>query len=255
MKQEGRKIAVLTAYDAAMARLLDDAGVDVILVGDSVGNVIQGQPSTLPVTMDEMMYHTKIVSRGVRNALLTADMPFMSYQASVEDAVRNAGRFVKEAGAESVKLETSEEYVDTVYAIQKAGIPVMGHIGLTPQSVLKMGGYRLQGREEGEARRMIDLAKSLEEAGAFSIVLETIPVHLAVEITKSINIPTIGIGAGPGCDGQVLVINDMLGLSPEPIPKFVKKYANVREIVESSAKKYIEEVKSGNFPTRDHSYD
>ncbi len=255
MKREGRKIAVLTAYDAATARILDDAGVDIILVGDSLGNVVQGHSSTLPVTLEDMIYHTKMVSRGVTNAHLTADMPFMSYQVSIEEAVRNAGRLVKEAGAESVKLETSVDFVDTVYAIQKTGIPVMGHIGLTPQSVLAMGGYKLQGREKGQARKLVDLAKAVENAGAFSLVLESIPQSLAKEITDSIGIPTIGIGAGPACDGQVLVINDLLGLSPEPIPKFVKKYAGLREIVEKSTREFIDDVRSGAFPSQEHSYD
>lgn len=255
MKQDGRKIAMITAYDAQMAKILDEAGADIILVGDSLGNVVQGLPTTLPVTMDEMIYHTKIVSRGMENAHLTADMPFLSFQVSTEEAVRNAGRFVKEAGAESVKLEVTEDYIDTVYAIQKTGIPVMGHIGLRPQNVLTMGGYKLQGREKGEASKLVALAKAVESAGAFSLVLESIPQSVAREITEAIGIPTIGIGAGPGCDGQVLVINDLLGLSPEPIPKFVKKYANLRETVEKSAKDFIDEVRTGTFPSQEHCYD
>ncbi|MFI5322630.1 MAG: 3-methyl-2-oxobutanoate hydroxymethyltransferase [Thermodesulfobacteriota bacterium] len=255
MKAECRKIVMVTAYDAATARMVDEAGVDIVLVGDSLGNVIQGLPNTLAVTMDEMIYHTKIVSRGIDKAHLTADMPFMSYQASKEDALRSAGRFIKESGAESVKLETSEEYLETVYAINKSGIPVMAHIGLRPQSVLEMGGYKIQGRSEKEAAVLLELAKSIESAGAFSLVLESIPQSLAKEITDAIKIPTIGIGAGPGCDGQVLVINDLLGLSPEPTPRFVKKYANLREIVGKSTRAFISDVRSGAFPSEEHSYD
>ena len=255
MKAEGLKIVMVTAYDAATARMVDEAGVDMVLVGDSLGNVVQGLPNTLPVTIEDMIYHTRIVSRGVEHAHLAADMPFMSYQASKEEALRNAGRLVKEAGAESVKLEINEDYVETLYSINKSGIPVIGHIGLCPQSVLEMGGYKVQGRGRQEARRLIDLAKMIEAAGAFSIVLESIPRTLAREITDSIKIPTIGIGAGPGCDGQVLVINDLLGLSPEPTPKFVKKYAELRELVGQSTREFIEEVRSGQFPGREHSYD
>ena len=255
MKEEGRKIVMVTAYDAATARMIDEAGVDMVLVGDSLGNVVQGHPHTLPVTIEDMIYHTKIVSRGVVNAHLSADMPFMSYQASKEDALRNAGRMIKDGWAESVKLEVNEDYVETLYAINRAGIPVIGHIGLCPQSVHGMGGYKVQGRGRKEARRLIDLAKMVESAGAYSILLESIPRMLAEEITKSVRIPTIGIGAGPGCDGQVLVINDLLGLSPEPIPKFVKKYANLREIVDKSTRAFIEDVRTGAFPAEEHSYD
>lgn len=255
MKQDGRKIVMVTAYDAATARMIDEAGVDMVLVGDSLGNVVQGQPNTLPVTIEDMIYHTRIVSRGVVNAHLSADMPFMSYQSSKEEAIRNAGRLVKDGCAESVKLEINEDYVETLYAINKAGIPVVGHIGLCPQSVLEMGGYKVQGRGRKEARRLLDLAQAAESAGAFCIVIESIPRTLAAEITKSVKIPTIGIGAGPGCDGQVLVINDLLGLSPEPIPKFVKKYANLREIVDKSTRAFIEDVRSGAFPSEEHSYD
>jgi 3-methyl-2-oxobutanoate hydroxymethyltransferase len=245
---------MVTAYDAATANIIDEAGVDIVLVGDSLGNVVQGLPNTLSVTMDEMIYHTKIVSRGVRHAHLCGDMPFMSYQASKEDALRNAGRFIKEAGAESVKLETNETYLDTVYSISKAGIPVMGHIGLCPQSVHIMGGYKIQGREDKEAKKIFELAKSLEGAGAFSLVLESIPKELAERITESITIPTIGIGAGPSCDGQVLVINDLVGLSPEPIPKFVKRYANLRKVMTKAVRDFADEVKEGQFPSVEHSY-
>lgn len=254
-KKRREKIVVLTAYDAATARIIDETGVDIILVGDSLGNVVQGLGNTLHVTMDEMVYHTKIVSRGVRNAHLCTDMPFMSYQASKHDAVRNAGRIIKQGGAESVKIELTDAYVETVYAIQKAGIPVVGHLGLCPQSVHKMGGYKVQGRDEVEAQGLVELAKNTEEAGAFSIVLESIPQGLAKTITESINIPTIGIGAGPFCDGQVLVINDMIGLSPEPIPKFVKKYADLRQVMTRSVETFRDEVRGGVFPGLNHSYD
>ncbi len=254
-KKQNEKLVVLTAYDASTANIIDETGVDIILVGDSLGNVIQGLENTLQVTMDEMLYHTKIVARGVKIAHLCSDMPFMSYQASKHDAVKNAGRIIKEGGAESVKIELADVYVESVYAIQKAGIPVIGHIGLCPQSVLKMGGYKIQGREELEAEGLLKLAKEAEDAGAFSIVLEGIPHGLAKKITESINIPTIGIGAGPFCDGQVLVINDMVGLSPEPIPKFVKKYANLRQIRAWSVEEFRDEVRRGVFPGTNHSYD
>ena len=254
-KKRNEKLVVLTAYDASTANIIDETGVDIILVGDSLGNVIQGLGNTLQVTMDEMLYHTKIVARGVKDAHLCSDMPFMSYQASKHDAVNNAGRMIKEGGAESVKIELTDAYVESIYAIQKAGIPVIGHIGLCPQSVLKMGGYRIQGREEIEAQGLFELARKAEDAGAFSIVLESIPQGLAKKITESINIPTIGIGAGPFCDGQVLVINDMVGLSPDPIPKFVKKYANLRQIMAKSVEEFRDEVRSGVFPSMNHSYD
>lgn len=255
MKKRGEKVVMVTAYDAAVAKIIDDAGVDIILVGDSLGNVVQGLPNTLSVTMDEMVYHTTLVSRGADYAHICADMPFMSFQLSAEEAVKNAARFIKEAGAESVKIETTEDQLETMYAIQKIGIPVMGHIGLRPQDVHKMGGYKIQGRDESEAEALKELAKKAEDAGAFSIVLESVPQRLAAEITDSVTIPTIGIGAGPGCDGQVLVINDLVGLSPEPMPKFVKKYANVRETMENATKQFIEEVRDGVFPSEAHSYD
>ena len=249
------KIVMVTAYDAPTAKMLDESGVDIVLVGDSVGNVIQGVPNTLSVTMDEMIYHTKMVSRGIKNAHLCADMPFMSFQSSRDDVVRNAGRFVKETGAESVKLETTEDYIETIRAIRKTGIPVMGHIGLRPQSVHDMGGYKLQGRGKSQSEKLIALAKEIEDAGAFSVVLESIPSKLAKKITGSINIPTIGIGAGRNCDGQVLVINDLLGLSEEPLPKFVKKYADLREIMTTATKEFASEVRSGTFPSSEYSYD
>lgn len=249
------KIVMVTAYDAPTAKIVDEAGVDIILVGDSLGNVIQGLPNTLSVTMDEMIYHTKMVSRGIKNAHLCADMPFMSFQSSSVDAVRNAGRFIKEAGAESVKLETTQDYIDTIGAIRKTGIPVMGHIGLRPQSVHDMGGYKLQGRGKSEGDKLIALAKEIEDAGAFSVVLESIPNKLAKKITYSISIPTIGIGAGPECDGQVLVINDLVGLSEEPLPKFVKKYADIRKTMTKATKDFVNEVRNGAFPSSEHSYD
>lgn len=253
--KDKEKIVMVTAYDAPTARIVDEAGVDIVLVGDSVGNVIQGLSNTLPVTVDEMIYHTKIVSRGIQNAHLCADMPFMSFQSSKDDAVKNAGRFVKEAGAESVKLEVTTDYIDTIREIRKAGIPVMAHIGLRPQSFLDMGGYKLQGREKGEGTKLVAIAKEIEAAGAFSLVLESIPQKLAKKITQSINIPTIGIGAGKNCDGQVLVINDLVGLSEDPLPKFVKKYAEVRETMKDATKDYVNEVKKGVFPSSEHSYD
>jgi len=253
--KDKEKIVMITAYDAPTARIVDEAGVDIVLVGDSVGNVIQGLSNTLPVTVDEMIYHTKIVSRGIQNAHLCADMPFMSFQSSKEDAVKNAGRFVKESGAESVKLEVTNDYIDTIREIRKAGIPVMGHIGLRPQSFHDMGGYKLQGRGKSEGAELLALAKKIEDAGAFSLVLESIPQKLAKKITRSIKIPTIGIGAGPDCDGQVLVINDLVGLSEEPLPKFVKKYAEVRETMKEATKDYVNEVKKGVFPSSEHSYD
>lgn len=253
--KKNTKIVMVTAYDTPTAKIVDEAGVDIVLVGDSLGNVIQGLPNTLPVTVDEMIYHTKMVSRGIENAHICSDMPFMSFQSSNYDAVRNAGRFIKEAGAESVKLEITEDYIDTIKEIRKAGIPVMGHIGLRPQSVHEMGGYKLQGREKSQGAMLLDLAKKIEEAGAFSLVIESIPSDLAKEITHSIDIPTIGIGAGPDCDGQVLVIHDLAGISDGPIPKFVKKYAEIRETMKKATKEYAEEVRSGAFPSKEHTYD
>ena len=246
---------MVTAYDASTAKIVDESGVDIVLVGDSVGNVIQGLSNTLAVSVDEMIYHTKIVSRGIHNAHLCADMPFMSFQSSNEDAVKNAGRFVKESGAESVKIEVTEDYIETIREIRKAGIPVMGHIGLRPQSVHDMGGYKLQGRDKDEGAKLVALAKKIEDAGAFSLVLESIPQKLAKKITRSINIPTIGIGAGANCDGQVLVINDLVGLSEEPLPKFVKKYAEIRDLMKRATEEYVDEVRTGSFPSKEHSYD
>lgn len=254
MKAAGERIGMLTAYDATFARLLDGAGVDVILVGDSLGNVIQGEKSTLPVTMDQMVYHTRIVSRATQRAHVVGDMPFMSYQASVDEAVKNAGRLVAEGGAEAVKLEGGAEFAEVIRKIVRAGIPVMGHIGLTPQTVHKMGGYVVQGRDEEKARKLLEDAQALEDAGCSSLVLEGIPQELAAQITAQLSIPTIGIGAGPHCDGQVLVIYDLLGMDPSFSPKFVKRYANLHEVIGSAVRDYLGEVKGGLFPDEAHSF-
>lgn len=259
MKKDGIKIPVLTAYSYPIAKIIDQAGIPVILVGDSLAMVEAGMDSTLPVTMDEMIYHTKSVRRGTKNALLVADMPFMSYQTSIETALLNAGRFLKEAGAGAVKLEGGIAIENTIRAIVTAGIPVMGHIGLTPQSVNTLGGYKVQGKNNIDAEKIIEDALAVERAGAFSVVLECVPSKLASVITEKLTIPTIGIGAGLDCDGQVLVINDVIGLnggldSGVKPPKFVKQYANVSTIIETSVKKFSAEVTKGKFPTKDHSY-
>lgn len=253
-KKQGQKITMLTAYDYPFARLVDEAGIDMILVGDSLSMVVQGNDTTLPVTMEEMIYHTKIVVRATKKAMVVADMPFMSYQVSVQEAVRNAGRFIKEAGAHAVKLEGGREILSHVKAITEAEIPVIGHLGLTPQAVLRMGGYRLQGKTAEQAKRIKEDALLLQEAGAVAIVLEVIPKELAKEITESIDIPTIGIGAGPHCDGQVLVIHDLLGLFEKFTPKFVKQYANLKEEILRAIKQYKEEVEKGVFPDEEHSF-
>jgi len=253
-KEEGKKITVLTAYDYSFAQIVDEAGIDAILVGDSLGVVVQGLDNTLPVTMDEMIYHTKMVTRAVKNALVIGDMPFMSYQASVEDAVRNAGRFLKEGGAAAIKIEGGAEVADKIRAMTRSDIPVMAHIGLTPQSIHRMGGYKVQGKTRTAARRLIEEAKAAEDAGAFSLVLEGIPMALAREITKTISIPTIGIGAGPYCDGQVLVLHDLLGLFDRFVPKFVKRYANMKRDAVRAVEKYREEVEKGLFPTEEQSF-
>jgi 3-methyl-2-oxobutanoate hydroxymethyltransferase len=254
MKQAGVKIPVLTAYGYSIARLIDKAGVPVILVGDSVGMVEAGYDSTIPVTMDEMIYHTRAVSRASAKALVVADMPFMSYQADVSDAVRNAGRLIKEGGAEAVKLEGGVSAAASIGAITDVGIPVMGHVGLTPQSVHKLGGYKVQGKgSDGDA--VLEDALAVEEAGAFSVVLEAVPAVLAKRITRELKIPTIGIGAGVHCDGQVLVINDMLGLDTENKPLiFVKQYANIGEDIEGAAREFIADVQGVKFPKKEHSY-
>ena len=250
-KAEGRKFAMLTAYDFPTAQILDRAGVPVLLVGDSVGNNVLGYPDTLAVTMEEILHHTKAVDRGIEHAMLVADMPFLSYQVSLEEGVRNAGRLVKEGGAHAVKIEGA--HLELVQRLVEIGIPVMAHVGLTPQSVHVMGGYRVQGRGEA-AHRVAEEAAQLEKAGAFSIVLEAMPAELAAEITRSVEIPTIGIGAGAACDAQVLVLHDLLGIN-ERVPKLAKKFADVRGVMTESATRFIDEVESGAFPDADHSYE
>lgn len=252
-KSEGKKLTMLTAYDYPIAKLLDEAGIDILLVGDSLGMVIQGNPDTLSVTVDQMIYHTRLVARGVKRALVIADMPFMSFQVSPVDAVKNAGRLIKEGKASAVKLEGGREVAAQVRSIVNAGIPVMGHLGLTPQSVNKFGGYKVQAKSEYGVKQIIADAKSLENAGAFSIVLEGIPPEAARRVTESISIPTIGIGAGVECDGQVLVTYDMLGFS-DFAPKFVKRYFNIKEFVTNAVKAYSDEVIGGKFPTEEYSY-
>jgi 3-methyl-2-oxobutanoate hydroxymethyltransferase len=255
MKQQREKITMLTAYDSPMARAVDEAGIDVILVGDSLGMVVLGYPTTLPVTMEDMVHHCKAVARGVSRALLVADLPFMSYQVSREDALRNAGRLVKEGAAEAVKLEGGAEVLGAVEAVVGAGIPVMGHLGLTPQSYHQMGGYRVQARTAEEADRLLKDAAALERAGIFSLVLEGIPAEVARRVTGALSVPTIGIGAGPFCDGQVLVAHDMLGLQDELSPKFVKRYAHGRQLFVEAMRQVRNEVRSGVFPGPEHSYD
>lgn len=253
-KKKGVKIAALTAYDFITAKLLDQAGIDLILVGDSLSNVFQGNETTLPVTMDEMIYHTKAVSKGVDRAMIVVDLPFMSYQTNVDEGFRNAGRIMKETPAGGVKLEGGERVAETVRKITEAGIPVMGHIGLTPQSIHQFGSYKARGKEEEEARQLLRDAKVIEEAGAFSLVLEKIPAELAKQITESISIPTIGIGAGVHCDGQILVTPDMLGLNVDFHPRFVRHYANLAEDMVSAVKNYVKDVKEKGFPSDSESY-
>ncbi len=253
-KAEKRKITMLTAYDYPFARIVDEAGIDGIIVGDSLAMVVQGIENTLPVTMDEMVYHTKIVARAVSNAIVIGDMPFMSYQASIEDAVRNAGRFLKEAGASAVKIEGGAEVAEHIRAMTKSDIPVMAHIGLTPQSIHRMGGYKIQGRTKEAAERLREEAHIAEDAGAFSLILEAIPAELAAQITEELTIPTIGIGAGPSCDGQVLVLHDVIGLFERFLPKFAKRYVNVKDEVLRAIKNYKEEVEKGVFPSDEHSF-
>jgi 3-methyl-2-oxobutanoate hydroxymethyltransferase len=245
---------MLTAYDYPTARLVDEAGVDIVLVGDSVGNVILGYDSTIPVTMADMLHHTRAVSRGVRRALVVGDMPFLSYHLERTEAVRNAGRFLQEAGAQAVKLEGGRDVAETVRTIVAAGIPVMGHLGLTPQSVHQLGGYRVQGRDEAAARRLLEDAQILEEAGVFSLVLECIPLDLARQITARVGVPTIGIGAGPHCDGQVLVTHDLLGLYGDFKPKFVKRYADLHVEIARALRAFREDVENGRFPTAEYSF-
>ncbi len=254
MKREGKPIACLTAYDWTLARLLDEAGIDLILVGDSASMVFAGHDNTLPITMDQMVYHTQVVSRAVKRALVVADMPFLSFQVSAEEALRNGGRLLKEGGAEAVKLEGGEQAAETVRRMTGVGIPVMGHLGLTPQSIRALGGYQLQGKGEKEAEAMKKDAKILEEAGAFAIVLEKIPASLAQSITSSISIPTIGIGAGPHCDGQVLVTHDLLGLYEEFTPKFVRRYAELGRTIREAVSRYADDVRAADFPGPQESF-
>ncbi|NEZ47455.1 3-methyl-2-oxobutanoate hydroxymethyltransferase [Clostridium niameyense] len=254
LKNKGEKITMLTAYDYSMAKLIDSCKIDGILVGDSLGMVCLGYENTLSVTMEDMIHHTKAVARGANNSLVVGDMPFISYQTSIYDAVVNAGRFIKEAQASAVKLEGGAAVIDQVKAIVKAQIPVMGHIGLTPQSVNMFGGFKVQGKELGKAKELIEDAKKLEDAGAFSIVLECIPEKLSKIISESISIPTIGIGAGKYCDGQILVYQDMLSMFSDFKPKFVKSFADIGSAINSGVKNYINEVKSENFPGKEHSF-
>ncbi len=254
MKQRGERIAMLTAYDYPTAKLLDAAGLDALLVGDSLGMVVLGYPTTLPVTMEDMIHHCRAVARGASRALLVGDLPFMAYQASREEGVRNAGRLLKEGNMEAVKLEGGREVAETVSAIVAAGIPVMGHLGLTPQAVHRMGGYRIQGRDPAQADRLKGDAQILEKAGAFSLVLEGVPAELAQEITAASSIPTIGIGAGPHCDGQVLVTHDMLGLFEDLSPSFVKRYAELGPALRDAFSRYRDEVRAGTFPGPEHSF-
>ena len=254
LKVDGEKIAVLTCYDYPTARIMDGCGIDMLLVGDSVGVVVAGYENTLPVTLDEMLYHTKAVLRAQPKALVVADMPFLSYQVGLDEARRNAGRLIKEGGTEAVKLEGGENVAPTIRAIVDMDIPVMAHIGLTPQSIHRMGGYRVQGKKEEQADRLLADAHAVQAAGAFAVVLEGIPLKLARRITEELTIPTIGIGAGPHCDGQVLVIHDILGLCEKYSPKFVKRYADVKAVMTEAVASYLAEVKSGEFPTEEHSF-
>jgi 3-methyl-2-oxobutanoate hydroxymethyltransferase len=254
-KDEDRHFAMLTAYDYLSARILDEAGIPILLVGDSLGMVMLGHSTTLPVTVDDMLVHAKAVSRGARQALLVGDMPFMSYQVSTEEAIRNAGRFIQEGGMHAIKLEGGgPAIVEITRRLSEIGIPVMGHLGLTPQSVHAMGGFKVQGKTEAQAARITADARALEEAGAFSIVLEGMPSKLAAGITQELRIPTIGIGAGPATDGQVLVFHDMLGLTTGKVPKFVKRYANLADEISRAATEYMDEVRTGKFPGPEHEY-
>lgn len=253
-KQDGKKITMLTAYDYPFARIVDEAGIDAILVGDSLGMVVQGKENTLPVTMDEMIYHTKMVTRAVHNAMVIGDMPFMSYQTGIHNAVNNAGRFLKEGGAAAVKMEGGAEVAEHIKAMTRSDIPVMAHIGLTPQSIHRMGGYKVQGKTEEAAKRLRDEAHVVEDAGAFSLLLEAIPMELAGEITRELSIPTVGIGAGPHCDGQILVLHDVIGLFERFVPKFVKQYSNVKEDALQAIRAFREEIENGIFPSEEQSF-
>jgi len=254
MKRRGERISMVTAYDATFARLFDEADIDILLVGDSVGMVVQGQDTTLPVTVDEVVYHCRAVARGTERAHIVGDMPFLSHQISPEDALRNAGRFLSEGGAHAVKLEGGRSAAPTIRRIVSAGIPVMGHVGLTPQSVHAMGGFRVQGKTEDAAERVLADALAVADAGAYAVVLEGVPSDLASRVTAALDVPTIGIGAGPECDGQVLVCYDLLGLTPNLRPKFVKRYAEWFEDGKAAAAAYREEVRSGAFPGPEHGF-
>lgn len=253
-KAKGEKLSMLTAYDYSTAKLEDESGINGILVGDSLGNVVLGYEDTVSVTMEDMIHHGAAVARGAKNALVVVDMPFMSYEVAVEEAVRNAGRLMKEGRAGAVKLEGGVRVAEQIHAIVKAGIPVMGHIGLTPQSINVFGGFKVQGKSEEAARALLADAKAVEEAGAFAVVIEAVPAALAQMITDAVSIPTIGIGAGAGCDGQILVYQDMLGMFSDFTPKFVKRYANVGEVMREAFANYAAEVASGAFPTEEHTY-
>ena len=253
-KDEKRQISVLTAYDYSMAKILDSAGVDALLVGDSLGMVVQGHDSTISVTIDDMIYHAKAVTRAAKRALVIVDMPFMSYHVSVEESVKNAGRLMKEGGAHAVKLEGGVEFAETIRQIVLAQIPVMGHLGLTPQSLHMFGGFKVQGKNLSQAQKIIDDAKALEDAGVFSITLECVPEELSKIISETVNVPTIGIGAGKYCDGQVLVSNDMLGMYSDFVPKFVKQYAHLSSDIEDAVKTYIKEINESSFPEKKHTF-
>jgi 3-methyl-2-oxobutanoate hydroxymethyltransferase len=253
-KAAGEKVVLLTAYDVAFARLADRAGVDAILVGDSLGMVVQGHASTLPVTLDEVIYHGRAVARGAARAHVVLDLPFMTYQASVEDGMRSAGRLVKEGGAEAVKLEGGVEVAGLVERLVRAGVPVMGHVGLTPQSLHAFGGFKVQGRSEEQRRRILEDVRALVEAGVYALVVEGVPSALAAEITAGVPVPTIGIGAGAACDGQVLVMHDVLGLDPGWAPKFVRRYAEIGKVAEEAFAAYAADVRAGRFPSNDESY-
>lgn len=254
MKERGEKISMLTAYDFTMASIIDQAGIDIILVGDSASNVMAGYETTVPMTLEHMIYHTSCVVRGVSRALVIADLPFMSYQVTAKEALINAGRMMKEAGAHAVKMEGGKSIADTIHKIVDAGIPVMGHLGLTPQSIYKFGTYKVRATDEQEAEDLIRDAKLLEEAGCFSIVLEKIPAKLAERVSKELSIPTIGIGAGAGCDGQVLVIHDMLGLNKDFNPRFLRRYADLNGVMTGAVQQYIKDVKSKEFPNKEEQY-
>lgn len=253
-KQAGTPITMLTSYDYAMAKMVDEAGIDMILVGDSLGNVVLGYDSTLPVTMEDMIHHTKAVSRAAKQAMVVADMPFMSYQTSARDALYNAGRLVKEAGAQAVKLEGGIEIAEAVQAIVSAGIPVVGHLGLTPQSIHQLGGFKVQGKDSQTAQKLLDDAKLLAKAGICALVLECVPEKLAAKVTEAVETPTIGIGAGSACDGQVLVVNDMLGMYSDFTPKFVKKFAHLQQQMKEALEAYKEEVANRSFPAKEHTF-